>query len=93
MPDPGFRTMAQAARAREAAEEASAERLKRALEDCIAAEGYSPRDRVGRYCAQVGIGVRITKGAGVEFDAPPAPDLAAAIERTPMPDVLRRYHE
>ncbi len=93
MPDPGFKTSAQAAREQLVRDEAVIERVKRALETCIASEGFRPRDRVGQYCSQVGIGVRITAGAGVEFDTPNAPDLAAAIERTPMPDTLRRYHE
>ena len=93
MPDPGFRTAAQAARDQAVADENTIERVKRALETCIAAEGFRPRDRVGQYCSQVGIGVRITAGAGVEFDTPNARDLAHAIARTPMPDTLRRYHE
>jgi len=93
MPDPGFRTAAQAAREQAVVDENTIERVKRALETCIATEGFRPRDRVGQYCAQVGIGVRITAGAGVEFDTPNARDLADAIARTPMPDTLRRYHE
>ena len=88
-----FKTSAQAAREQAARAAATIERLKRALESCIASEGFRPRARVGQYCAQIGIGVRITAGAGAEFDTPNAPDLAAAIERTPMPDTLRRYHE
>jgi len=93
MPDPGFRTAAEAAREQAAQDENTVERVKRAIESCVAAEGFRPRDRVGQYCSQVGIGVRITAGAGVEFDTPNARDLAHAIARTPMPDTLRRYHE
>ena len=93
MPDPGFRTAAQAAREQAIIDENTVERVKRAIESCVAKEGFRPRDRVGQYCSQVGIGVRITAGAGVEFDTPNAPDLADAIARTPMPDTLRRYHE
>ncbi len=93
MSDPGFRTAAAAARERAVRDENTVERVKRALESCIAAEGFRPRDRVGQYCSQIGIGVRITAGAGVEFDTRDAQDLAIAIERTPMPDTLRRYHE
>ncbi len=93
MPDPGFRTTAQVARERAIRDELTVERLKRALEACIAAEGFERRGRVGQYCTQIGMGVRITGGAGVEFDAPNARDLADAIARTPMPDTLRRYHE
>jgi|GEM_PF-4395098 len=93
MSDPGFRTAAQAAREQLVQDENTVERVKRALESCIAAEGFRPRDRVGQYCNQIGIGVRITEGAGVEFDTPSAQGLADAIARTPMPDTLRRYHE
>jgi len=93
MPDPGFKTAAQAAREQAVRDENTVERVKRALENCIASEGFRPRDRVGQYCSQIGIGVRITAGAGVEFDAPSAQSLADAIARTPMPDTLRRYHE
>lgn len=88
-----FRTAAQAAREQAVRDENTVERVKRAVESYIAAEGFTKRGRVGQYCTQIGLGVRISGGAGVEFDAPSAPDLAAAIARTPMPDTLRRYHE
>ncbi len=93
MTDPGFKTTAQAAREQAAQAEREVERLKRALERCIAAEGFRPRDKVGQYCARVGVEVRISKGAGAEFSTPDALSLSHAIDRTPMPDTLRRYYE
>lgn len=93
MTEPSFKTSAQVAREKAVAAESSVERLKRALESCIASEGFRPRDRVGQYCERVGIGVRISKGAGVEFHAADALEIAHAIDQTPMPDTLRRYYE
>lgn len=93
MPDRGFTTSAQAARMREADAERLVEKLKRALEDYIDRHGFRPRSPVANYCTQIGMDIRISPGAGVEYAAPDAVSLAVAIEETSMPSVLKRYFE
>lgn len=91
--DPGFTTAAQAARKFEVEAERQVERVKRALESCIAAEGYRPKNPIGRYCTSIGLDVRVSPGAGLEFGPIDALATAHGIEQTPMPDALRRYYE
>lgn len=93
MTAPGFTTTAEAARRKLVMAERAVERLKRGLDAYIAAEGFRPRDPVGRYCKSIGLDVRISKGAGAEYAGPDAPTLAYAIDQTPMPDALRRFYE
>lgn len=93
MKNASFITTAQADRARAAVEERLVERLKRALDDYISANGYRPRTPVANYCKQIGLDIRITPGAGAEFDGPDTRTLAHNIDQTSMPSVLRRYFE
>jgi len=93
MTNPGFITTAQADRARSAVEERLVERLKRALDDYISDNGYRPRTPVANYCRQIGLDIRITPGAGAEFDGSDTRTLAHNIDQTSMPSVLRRYFE
>ena len=93
MNDKGFITSAQADRARAAVEERLVERLKRALDDYISDNGFRPRTPVGNYCKQIGLGIRITPGAGAEYDVSDTRTLAHKIDQTSMPSVLRRYYE
>jgi len=91
--DPGFITTAQADRARAAVEDRLVERLKRAIDDYISDNGYRPRTPLANYCKQIGLGIRITPGAGAEYDIPDTRTLAHNIDQTSMPSVLRRYFE
>ena len=93
MNDPGFTTSAQTARLKAADAERLVERLKRALDEYISKEGFRPRSPVGTYCRQVGIDIRISAGAGVEYAAFDVLSLAVAIDETSMPSVLKRYFE
>ncbi len=93
MTNPGFITTAQADRARAAVEERLVERLKRAIDDYISDNGYRPRTPIANYCKQIGLGIRITPGAGAEYDTPDTRTLAHKIDQTSMPSVLRRYYE
>ena len=74
-------------------EERLVERLNRALDDYISDNGYRPRTPVASYCKQIGLGIRITEGAGAEYDTPDTRTLAHKIDQTSMPSVLRRYFE
>lgn len=67
------------------------ERLKRALDEYVAAHGLRPRSPVDNYCRHIGLGVETGGTAGMEYRQGDALLLAEAIEDTSMPFDLKRY--
>ena len=89
-----FRTAAEARAERLAEADRELEAVKRAVEGAVAA--YDDGDREWRetltYCRDIGLGLKLSGTAGLEFLEADAEVLAARIATVPMPASLQRYH-
>ncbi|MEM6667691.1 MAG: hypothetical protein AAF661_00610 [Pseudomonadota bacterium] len=89
-----FKTAAEARAERLAEADGVVERVKRAVESALASyhEGTRERREAMVFCRDIGLELKISSAAGLEFVDSDAEMLAAKIAVTPMPASLQRFH-